>query len=307
MSAGSGWSVLAGTYPAAASALNSEGIIAGTQYVNGEAYATRWVHGSPQILGGAGSYATGINEGGQITGMTTVNGQGHAFVTTPGGAILDMGVPAGGSWSSGYGVNASGQVAGYGLTGGHLRAFVWSAQTGYVTIGTFGGQNSYAMALNDAGVVAGHAQTSSGYLHAFTSSGAALHDLGTLGGGSSYAYGINPQGDVVGSSWLAGGSTTHAFLYEGVMLDLNSLIDPTSGWVLTQAYAINANGQIAGSGLFQGVEHGFRLDLMPGQISGSSEVSLAEVPEPSTWMIGLLVSTLGAFRFLLGFGSSGRA
>jgi probable HAF family extracellular repeat protein len=172
----SGCSVLAGANPATASDLNGAGAIVGTQYLNGVAYATRWMNGSPQTMGGAGSYATGINESGQITGMATVNGQGHAFVTMPGGAALDMGVPAGGLWSAGYDVNASGQVAGYAMTGSRFRAFVWTEQSGYVTIGTFGGQNSYAMALNDAGVTAGHAQASNGHLRAFTWDGAAVRD-----------------------------------------------------------------------------------------------------------------------------------
>src|ERR1041384_6212835 len=103
------------------------------------------------------------------------------------------------------------------------------------------------MAINDAGEVAGSAQSGNGYMHAFVSSGGALQDLGSLGG-SSYAYGINARGDVVGYSYAGG--QAHAFLFEhGVMLDLNGLIDPSSGWVLTEAYGINASGQIVGSGL----------------------------------------------------------
>lgn len=285
--AGAGWSVLGGANPATASDLNGAGVIAGTQYVKGAAYATRWTDGSPQIMGGAGSYSTGINEGGQITGMTTVDGQGRAFVTMAGGAVLDMGVPAGGLWSAGYDVNASGKVAGYAMSGGGFRAFVWTEESGYVTIGTFGGQNSYAMAVNDAGVAAGHAQGSNGHLRAFTWDGAAMRDLGSLGGGSSYAYDINAAGQVVGYSWAGG--TPHAFLYQGVMLDLNSLIDPGSEWVLTHAYAINDGGQIAGSGVYRGQEHGFRLDL-----AGAQLVAVAEVPEPSTWVLAVLGVSLCA-------------
>ena len=67
---GYGWSVLTGTNPAVASDLNSTGAIAGTQYVNGEAYATRWINGSPQLMGGAGSFATGINDSAMIPMVT---------------------------------------------------------------------------------------------------------------------------------------------------------------------------------------------------------------------------------------------
>ena len=41
----------------------------------------------------------------------------------------------------------------------------------------------------------------------------------------------------------------HAYVYtNGDMTDLNSLIDPNSGWVLEDAVAINNSGQIAGYG-----------------------------------------------------------
>jgi hypothetical protein len=73
------------------------------------------------------------------------------------------------------------------------------------------------------------------------------------------------------------------------MLDLNGLIDPDSGWVLTHAYAINDGGQIAGSGVFQGQQHGFRLDLAEAQ-----SVAAAEVPEPSTWIMVVLGVSLCA-------------
>ena len=103
------------------------------------------------------------------------------------------------------------------------------------------------MAINDSGEVAGHAQTTSGYLHATVwRTERVIQDLGTLNGGNSYAYGLNDAGDVVGYSG------SDAFLYQnGVMLDLNNLIGAGSGWTLTQAYAINSLGEIAGSGTLQ--------------------------------------------------------
>ncbi len=267
-----------------ASAVNGAGQIAGTQFIGGQAFATLWTNGAAQSVGGAGSYGTAINGAGQIAGLTTSDGQGHAFRTVN-GVVQDLGTLPGGTWSSAYSINDAGRVAGYGDTGaGVFRAFVWSPEAGYVMLGTFGGASSYAMAINPAGQVAGSAQVPGGYGHAFLWSGNGLVDLGTLGGESSYAYGVNEAGEVVGYSWLNG--VTHAFLFEdGVILDLNSLIDSSSGWLLTEAYAINGSGQIAGAGIYNGVEHAFRLDV-------------SSVPEPVTWMVVLGgLSVFAAFRF----------
>jgi probable HAF family extracellular repeat protein len=289
-----------------AAAINGAGTIAGTQFINGEAYASLWSNGAAQTIGGVGSYAMAINDAGQTAGMfTTAGGQGHAFVTPgdalTGSSIEDLGTLAGGTWSSAYGINSSGEVAGSGnLASGAFRGFTWTQGGGYSQLGTFGGANSYAMAINDSGVAAGSAQTSGGWMNAFITNGSQLIDLGTLGGMSSYAYGINDQGEVVGYSNLSGTGETDAFLYEnGVMIDLNSLID-TPGWVLTQAYAINSSGEIVGSGMLNGVEHAFLAIDPPGPGDPSPGLSIQSnssgaVPEPGT--LGMFGA--GLFALLL--------
>jgi probable HAF family extracellular repeat protein len=235
-----------------------------------------------------GSFALAINDGGRVAGALTSNGQGHAFVTS-GNGIQDLGTLPGGDWTAAYAINPAGDVAGYGSVGTAFRAFSWSAEAGYSQLGTLGGANSYAHGINSSGTVVGSAQTAGGTLHASVWQSGGLLDLGTLGGGSSYAYGINDSGRIVGFSWDSDGSL-HAFLFEnGVMYDLNGLIDPASGWVLNQAFAINASGQIVGSGLLNGIEHAFRLDHSTGvgDVSGQ-----AVVPEPATWML-LLAGGIG--------------
>ena len=76
-----------------------------------------------------------------------------------------------------------------------------------------------------------------------------MHDLGTLGGNYSAAFGINDHSQVVGSS-APGPGVTHAMIYDPTngMVDLNTLIDPSLGWTLTSAGAINNAGDIVGTG-----------------------------------------------------------
>ncbi len=282
-----------------AAAINAAGQVAGTQYIDGQAFATLWTGATTQSLAGAGSYATAINNAGQVAGMFTSGGQGQAFVMSQEGPMVDLGDLPGGTWTAAYGINNGGQVAGYGDAGsGTFRGFVWTAGSGYTEVGTLGGSNSYAMAINDSGEVTGNAQLASGYSHAFAEADGVMIDLGTLGGSSSYGYGVNDAGDVVGYSYIDGAGVTHAFLFEnGVMIDLNNLIDPSSGWVLTEAYAINGSGEIVGAGIVNGVEHAFRLDLASGVTGVPPPLAGAvpAVPEPSAFSF---VLTGGSITFL---------
>jgi probable HAF family extracellular repeat protein len=60
-------------------------------------------------------------------------------------------------------------------------------------------------------------------------------------------YVARSAGQVVGKSGSAGG-VTHAFVYDGGMVNLNSRLPAGSGWELVEATAINDAGQIVGYG-----------------------------------------------------------
>jgi probable HAF family extracellular repeat protein len=213
-----------------------------------------------------GSHANGINDSGQITGVSGTgppNNHNHAY-TAGGAGMSDLGT-FGGSESAGFGINAGGQVAGYAYLSDNTTAHAFRSLQ---DLGTLGGNRSEAYAINDSGQVTGYARTSDGAEHAFlwTSSGSdgppnnpRMKDLGPLGATypRTYGLGINNSGQVVGKAYSSGYC---AFLYSaGVMTDLNSLIDSASGWSLTEATDINNNGQIVGNGFHNGQQHAFLL------------------------------------------------
>lgn len=226
--------------------------------------------------------ASAINNAGQVTGSA-----GHAFLYQPGSGMADLGTLGGpGSW--GRDVNNRGNVVGGSAfdTGGAVRAFIYR-DGAMQDLGSLGGRDSEAFALNDSDVAVGWANRPGDHLtrRAVLFSGGSVTELGSLSGtGSSSANDINNLGEIVGSATMASGAY-HAFLYgNGTMLDLNDLIDPASGLVLTGGLAINdtheilAFGKDAGGGY-----HSVLLTLADGAVS--------PVPEPGVY--AMLLAGLG--------------
>lgn len=176
-------------------------------------------------LGGAASYANGINELGQVVGSSntmiedSVGEIGHAFLSTEtshGRIMIDLGSLEKGGRSSANSINDAGQIVGtsfapYGPDRspvGRSRAFL-SEDTGdgrfMIDLGTMGA-SSFANDINNAGQIVGTSRALSGTgsykNHAFisedTENGRVITDQGTLGADNSGAYAINDSGQVVG-------------------------------------------------------------------------------------------------------------
>jgi probable HAF family extracellular repeat protein len=119
--------------------------------------------------------------------------------------------------------------------------------------------SSLAHSINEKGQVGGFLRTNGMNHHAVLWDNGTILDLGTLGGSRSEAYDINDAGKVVGYAFMSN-EASHAFIWQnGKMFDLNNLLPPNSGWTLNSAKAINNNGQIVGSGVFNGQNRGFLL------------------------------------------------
>lgn len=314
---------LDGTY-SFGNGLNASGQVAGESSTTGDAatHAFLWKPTTPGgasgtmhdllTLGGTNSYGYGINAAGQVTGASDRTGDArtHAFLWKPSmpngtsGTMYNLG-SLGGTESNGSAINASGQVSGSSLTTADAayHAFLWKPTSPNGTsgtmhdLGTLGGTESFGGSINTSGQVLGFSYTTGdAAYHAYLwtpttpngTSGTML-DLATLGGLNSYSYNVGAGGQVVGASEVEITSDdTHAFLYTSGsgMVDLNTLIDPLSGWELLDAADINDAGQITGQGRIGGQYHAYLLTpvQIPGDFNRDGTVDAADYV---TWRKGL--------------------
>lgn len=281
--------------------LNDSGVVVGTSETAGPNQGFRYSGGVMTSLPLTGpSEANDINNAGAIVGSAVfTNAAGeqeiHAY-TYLGGIVTDLGTLPVGDRSLGEGINEAGHVAGTVVVGGapnHPTDPFFYKDGVMVNLGNVGGVFSNGWALNNKDQVVGslglHYQESSGNLypyHAFMWEAGTLHDLGAFTeDGNSSAYDINDKGQIVGRADTAAG--VRGFLYSGgKMVELDSLIDPASGWTIESAGAINEREQIAATACKAGICYAVRLDLAMA------------VPEPAqTWLFlagGILVTSGGA-------------
>ncbi len=275
---------LPGYFSAEAYDLNDAGMALGRAFTGDDDRAVRWdAAGAATELG-----HLGLSD----TGKTLVNPR----------ALNSAGVAVG----SAYKHDASGVFLG-------AVPVRWDAgSTAAIELGTpapggSGLRFGAAEALNDSGVAVGNVFKSPAFptdefgprAARWDSSGTAVTVLGTLGTApngeaSTAAYAINASGLIVGTASeynaVSGLLEPRAVYWDsaGTILDLNTLIDPAAGWLLTHAFAVSDTGWIAGDGYFD-------PDGGGGQEAYGRHF-LMHVPEPSTGI--LLTAALGCLILL---------
>jgi probable HAF family extracellular repeat protein len=293
--------------------------------------ATQWTAIDLGTLGGPGSYANALTNGGVVVGCSDVAGAGvHAF-SWQAGTMRDLGTGTSGNdgnscayaandagavagraasgnlvvWKDGAvtdlgvkgtvgGMNLDGIVVGSYNPGGASRAFAWRAGVlqDLGNLGANAGTASSANAINARGDIVGNSNN-----HAFVYQNGLMRDLGTLGGASSIARGIDDAGEIVGMAADANGVPT-PFVYRGTM----QAIANAAGY--SAAIAINARGQVIGSG--EGiygyvVENGTltRLDAIPAVAAkGWRHLEPAAINDRG-WIAGTATTPSGDLRAFL--------
>ncbi len=208
-----------------------------------------WHNGVTTILGSLDpaqqSFAHAMNDAGIVVGISDT-AQGPIYAT---------------KWDSGRVINLGG---------------IPTADPAWFWIST-------ANDINENGLIVGEA-----YVNSFTTQAAQWPDAAPgpqllelpEGFSRSQAEAVNDRGHIVG--WAQQQlQTTRAVLWRhGRMTDLNTLIDPDSGWRLQNAVDINNRGQIIGFGEFDDLWVGFRLDpLCDADLDASGTVDVDDLNE----------------------------
>ncbi len=195
----------------------------------------------------------------------------------------------------------------------------WDANTNGISdagemkvLGTLGGEWGQAAAINESGQVVGWTSTNPAAYnprHAYLltpsngvwmrygtneweiwgntfSNGINLlmRDLGTLDRpiDNSFANAINDRSWIVGTSTTRSGTNQAFVWHDGVMSNLNDLIESASGWVLTNATGINKYNEIVGNGLYFGQPRAFILRASPGLgLFGTNGLAILDSEPPS--------------------------
>jgi len=202
------------------------------------------------------SEARCINDKGQVCGIYTFQGEQHFFLWDPKKGISCLDLPKG---VNPIKMNNRGQIIGqFNVENTKLHAFFWDPATGFIDIGTLGGERTWVTDINDNGQVVGYSNTGTGQneRHAYLWENGVMTDLGTLCGDlclhgtDSGAMGINNDGIIVGFS-------NYAIMHKGKKLmsahkaviwkngNIQQLDIPNSEFYhYSQAYAVNNRMQV---------------------------------------------------------------
>jgi probable HAF family extracellular repeat protein len=267
----------AGQTSATATAINNRGQVIVGSYVTGPNAIGR----IPLSVLPGGNFVTpiAINDSGQVTGVSGYQSKsssdktpnfGYAFITGPNGkGLTSLGSLDGSTQSVGKAINNKGQVTG---VNAFNEFFDYAFITGPNGVGMqnlprqVNGVNDPSVSTSTYGInalgqlIGGYSADPIREPYGFLTgpNGIGVTDLFSLYNpysdqGTAEPYAVNNLGQVVGAMAPQYSGVDAFFYSQGVMKDLNTMIDPAhplpTGTVLTGASAISNTGKIVASGL----------------------------------------------------------
>jgi probable HAF family extracellular repeat protein len=164
----------------------------------------------------------------------------------------------------------------FGPPSGHDSLLRHGSLTGF---GSFGGNPIAANDINNRGQVTGVTVNSAGNeVEAIIWQDGVTRGLGFLPGDVvSIGSAINDTGEVTGQSCGSNGNCRGFLWRDGVMMDLATLVPPSSNLDFPDPTGINSRGQIVGLGIQKntGEFHGFLMTPTNGEVGNESTTSAA--------------------------------
>jgi RHS repeat-associated protein len=234
----------------------------------------------------------GMNDQEQFTGSLNLpGGISHGFRFTPGVGYEDIGT-LGGQNSFGFGIDDSGTVLSSAQTPsspntgfesfGH--ATIYNTELGLVDLNRYVDPTSSLVlvtSFRSAGNWISGTAIDGGINSAYrlNLSTGMVDDISVNNGGSLFGFGINSYGEIVGDGTIDGAtqpSAAYIFTDALGLRKLNDLIDPSSGWNLTNALVIDDEGDVVGTGYLNGRFTAYILRLpLRSSTGGAPTVAVA--------------------------------
>lgn len=225
----------------------------------------------PDLFDARALDALTINESGYAFGTADYYGGSRWYYYNLATNSIKIGWHLGDGTSTGLDGNNDLDACGYAEVFGVRTAFMERRSLGMVNLGVPAGYiESRAEALTDDERVVVNALGNDIRWDSWVWEGGAMTPLGTIPG-YDYTFGedINNLGQVVGYA-RNNFANRRAVLWEnGLLIDLNDLIPPGSGWALETAVAINDRGDIVGMGNIGGVDRPYLLRGLTTSLTGS--------------------------------------
>jgi probable HAF family extracellular repeat protein len=199
-------------------------------------------------LGGQQSFAYGINDSGQVVGISSIreNASQHTFLYSS-GKMTDLS-PVNSQDLTTVGptsINNAGKLASGLIAGGiYVPAILDTKNNSVSLLGSLRGATPYgfngvATSVNDLGNAVGYSYVNGITRHAFLYSGGVITDIGSFGGYSA-ALAINNDNVIVGFASYQEAGVAHAFIYSNHVM--NDIVPGTESY----ASDINDRGEVVG-------------------------------------------------------------